>query len=163
MLVPGRESLVAHNRTPDPPFSGCFQFAVDDLVIGRFSEVSGLSVQITVEDLVEGGNNGAVLKLLGGRSYSNIILKRGITNNDALLEWLEECSGEGFEKAGGKVAPRDAHISVLNSRRDRNHPVRTWTISQALPVRWTGPTLAASSSDLATEELEVTHHGFRTR
>jgi len=39
--------------------------------------------------------------------------------------------------------------------------VRTWALENAKPVRWTGPKLAASSRDLAVEELEVCHSGFR--
>ena len=40
--------------------------------------------------------------------------------------------------------------------------MRTWTLIEAKPVKWTGPRLAASSRDLAIEELEVCHRGFRS-
>ena len=40
-------------------------------------------------------------------------------------------------------------------------PVRTWKFTEAYPVKWNGPKLAASSRDLAVEELEVCHCGFK--
>jgi phage tail-like protein len=40
--------------------------------------------------------------------------------------------------------------------------MRTWEFTGALPVKWSGPRLAASSRELAVEELEVCHRGFRT-
>jgi phage tail-like protein len=39
--------------------------------------------------------------------------------------------------------------------------LRSWVLDRAFPVRWNGPTLAVSSKDIATEELEIAHHGFK--
>ncbi|MDC3332360.1 phage tail protein, partial [Ilumatobacter sp.] len=33
----------------------------------------------------------------------------------------------------------------------------------AFPVKWTGPSFSASSTDMAEEQLEIAHHGFRAR
>ena len=46
---------MADARTMDPPFAGRFVFEVEGRTIGAFTEVSGLSVQIEVEDVPEGG------------------------------------------------------------------------------------------------------------
>ena len=66
---------------------------------------------------------------------------------------------EGLTKEKNKVTPRNGKISVLNAK---GESMRTWTILGAKPVKWTGPKLAASSRDLAIEELEVCHSGFRS-
>jgi phage tail-like protein len=151
---------VADTHTIDPPFVGKFLFTVGDLEIGAFTEVSGLAVTLDVEDLPEGGQNAYTHKLLGRMKWPNIVLKRGLTDTDALFKWLLEHSGEGLTKRtnnlGGGVT---GSISVLHQN---GTPHRTWSLMGVRPVRWTGPRLAASSRDLAIEELEVCHLGFRS-
>ena len=150
---------MAEAHTVDPPFVGKFTFEIDGLTIGAFTEVSGLAVQIDVEELAEGGQNGYTHKLLGRMKWPNLVFKRGLTDTDALFEWLLTASGEGLAKAGNQIKPRNGKISVLDAA---GKPMRTWTILEAKPVKWTGPKLAASSRDLAIEELEVCHSGFRS-
>jgi phage tail-like protein len=159
MSARGKESRVADAHTADPPFAGKFVFTVDDIIIGTFTEVSGLAVQVEVEELAEGGQNAYTHRLLGRMKWPNLVLKRGVTDTDALFAWLSECSGEGLTRNGNKVKPRDGKVSVLNAK---GKPVRTWSFTGAKPVKWSGPKLAASSRELAMEELEVCHHGFRT-
>ena len=36
----------------------------------------------------------------------------------------------------------------------------TWTLTGVIPVRWTGPSLSVDSPKVATETLELAHHGF---
>lgn len=144
-------------RTMDPPFTGKFVFAIDGMTIGAFTEVSGLSVEIETEDLVEGGNNHFVHKLPKGMKWPNLVFKRGITNADSLFEWFAECSGEGLAKKGNKIERRGGSIELKNAA---GKTVRKWSFTGAMPVKWTGPSMAAGSSDLAVEELEVCHRGF---
>lgn len=146
------------NGRVDPPFVGKFVFEVQGATIGAFTEVSGLSVQIDVEELAEGGQNGYTHRLLGRMKWPNLILKRGLTDTDALFEWLLQCSGDGLAGKGNKIVGRTGKVSVLDAS---GEPMRTWEFVGAKPVRWSGPRLAASSRDLAVEELEVCHCGFR--
>ena len=41
--------------------------------------------------------------------------------------------------------------------------MRSWAFTDAFPVKWTGPALNAGSNDVATETLEIAHHGFGGR
>ena len=151
---------MAKAHTMDPPFVGKFKLEIGGSIIGSFTEVSGLAVQLDVEELVEGGQNGFTHKLLGRMKWPNIVLKRGLTDTDALFDWITECSGAGLTHNHNMVTPRQGTISVLNAKGD---PVRIWTLLDAKPVKWTGPKLAASSRDLAIEELEVCHSGFSSK
>jgi phage tail-like protein len=135
-----------------------FLFEVDGVEIGRFMEVSGLEVEVKVEELEEGGQNSFVHRLPGRMSWPNIRLKRGITQNDTLLEWLNKSSGEKFAAGGNRLARSTAAITLLGPSGTR---LRTWSFDGAFPVKWTGPQFATSSTDMAVEELEITHHGFR--
>jgi phage tail-like protein len=143
----------------DPPFVAKFVFTVDGLTIGAFTEVSGLTVQIDVEELAEGGQNQFTHKLPGRMKWPNLVLKRGITNTDNLFEWFQRSSGNGFADAGNQLQRRRGAVTLMDST---GTAVRTWEFTEAYPVKWSGPKLAASSRDLAVEELEVAHCGFTT-
>jgi phage tail-like protein len=149
---------VADAHTIDPPFVGKFRFKVGPLEIGAFTEISGLSVQLDVEELAEGGQNAYTHKLLGRMKWPNIVFKRGLTDSDALFTWLLQFSGEGLTDKSDKITASTGEITVVNAK---GQPFRTWSLMGVKPVKWTGPRLAASSRDLAIEELEVCHSGFR--
>ncbi|MEX0761916.1 MAG: phage tail protein [Dehalococcoidia bacterium] len=145
-------------RGRDPAFAGSFVFSVDGLLIGEFSEVSGLSAEIAVETVQEGGQNEFEHKLPGRMSWPNLVLKRGMTNNEGLFNWFRKSSGEGFAGAGHKLTRTTGVLMLL---RPNGRTLREWSFYDAFPVRWNGPSLASASTDIATEELEIAHHGFR--
>ena len=137
-----------------------FLFEVDGVEIGRFMEVSGLEVSIETEDVQEGGQNSFVHKLPGRMTWPNITLKRGVTQTDSLLKWMNDSSGEKFAAKGDKLARSTAAITLLGPGSQR---LRAWEFDGAFPVKWTGPSFSASSTDVAMEEIEITHHGFRAK
>lgn len=139
--------------------SATFLFEVDGVDIGRFEEVSGLEVSIETEDVAEGGQNSFVHKLPGRMTWPNIVLKRGVTKQDNLLKWLNESSGEQFSANGNKIVRKSAAITLLDRAGTR---LRSWDFTDTYPVKWTGPRFAAASTEGAAEELEITHHGFRS-
>ena len=71
------------------PYRGYnFAVEVEGLVAGGFSEVSGLQVEVEVEEYREGGVNGFIHKRAGPARYSsNVVLKRGMTDNKVLWNW----------------------------------------------------------------------------
>jgi phage tail-like protein len=137
-----------------------FLFEIDGVEIGRFMEVNGLEVTVGVEEIEEGGENSYVHKLPGRMTWPNITLKRGITQSDTLLSWLNKSSGEQFAASGNKLTRSTAAITLLGPSAQR---LRAWEFDGAFPIRWKGPQFAVASSDSATEELEITHHGFRAK
>lgn len=137
-----------------------FLFEVDGVEIGRFMEVSGLQVTVETEDIQEGGQNSFVHKLPGRMTWPNVVLKRGVTQNDALLKWLNKSSGEQFASNGNKLERSTAAITLMGPGGER---LRSWEFDGAFPVKWTGPNFAVASNDMAIEELELTHHGFRAK
>jgi phage tail-like protein len=38
--------------------------------------------------------------------------------------------------------------------------VAEWNLLSVVPVRWTGPSLNTESPKVATETIEIAHHGF---
>jgi hypothetical protein len=40
--------------------------------------------------------------------------------------------------------------------------VASWGLLGVIPVKWSGPSLSLESAKVATETLELAHHGFTT-
>jgi phage tail-like protein len=143
------DRATADGATPDPVGGHGFRVKVDDAVIGKFSECSGLEVEYEILEYQEGGENRFTHKLRSRVKYPNLVLKRGVTHEDALLKWLFESK---------EMAKRGAVTVELIGSDAKS--VRSWAFAGALPVKWTGPSLNAGSSSVATESLEITHQGL---
>ena len=87
----------------DTPVANRFLFEVDGVEIGVFTEVSGLELKVEVESYQEGGENSFVHKLPGRISWPHIVLKRGVTDSDALFSWVNKSAGDGFAANGNKL------------------------------------------------------------
>lgn len=135
----------------DPYLNYNFLVEVDKLVVGGFSEVTGLQVEIQTEDYHEGGVNGYMHKLAGPARYnSNLILKRGITDAATLWEWQ-------VDVVNGQVERKD--ISIILQDAAQNEKWR-WVFYGAYPVKWSGPDMRAANAEVALETLEFAHNGF---
>lgn len=144
----------------EPPLANRFRLEVDGVQIGFFLEVSGLEMRIDVHEHTEGGQNGFVHKLPGRISWPNLVFKRGLVDSDALFSWVARSSGEGFAAAGSTLTRTTGAVSLLG---DDGKPLRSWSLIEPFPMRWTGPRLVATSSDPLDEEVEVAHHGFTAK
>src|SRR5262249_7947299 len=126
-----------------------FQVKMDDAVIGAFAECSGLSIEYDILEYQEGGELAFVHKFRGGLKYPNLVLKRGVTYEDALLTLFLDRSDR--ENRG---------TVTLDLLGDDGELVRTWTFNAAFPVKWSGPSFSAKSTNVATETLEIAHQGL---
>lgn len=134
------------------PFRGFnFRVEIDGITAGSFSEVSGLQVEMEVEDYREGGGNDHVHKLAGPTRYpSNLTLKRGMMNADDLNAWQEEVMS-------GAITLRNVSVVLLDLAGEE---ARRWDLKEAYPVRWNGPDLRGTSNEVAVETLELVHKGL---
>ena len=134
----------------DPLAELAFLIAIQGREIGRFAQCTGLGVEYDVLEYAEGGNNEYVHQLRGRVRYPNVVLGRGITDEDTLLSWLFTSE---------KPSQRPTVTITIND--PTGTPVRHFALAEALPVRWTGPSANMNSSDgAATESLEISHAGF---
>lgn len=142
--------MPAGGRT-DPYLGYNFAVEVEGLVAGGFSEVSGLQIEVEVEEYREGGLNAFIHKRAGPARYpANLVLKRGITDNKVLWNWY-------WDVAQGKIQRKNVSILLLNSAGDEK---LRWNFEGAYPVRWSGPGLRAGSNEVAVEVLELAHKGL---
>ncbi|HEU4455543.1 MAG TPA: phage tail protein [Longimicrobium sp.] len=133
---------------------GAFNFLVNlngpvgaNETLGGFSDVSGLGTEITVAEYRNGNDpENHVRKVPGVHKVSDVTLKRGIVNSADLWEWIEAT------RRTGVAAQRTVTISLLDETAAA--PVQTWTLRGVIPLKYTGPTLAAKGGgDVAMEEL----------
>jgi phage tail-like protein len=135
---------------PDPVGELRFQVLIDGQSIGAFAECSGLSIEYDVFEYQEGGEMRYTHKFRGALKYPNLVLKRGVTYEDALLQWFYDQSTDRDDR--GNV--------TLNLLGDDGQQVRTWSFASAFPVKWSGPSFSAKSTNVATETLEIAHQGL---
>jgi phage tail-like protein len=143
----------------EPPTASYFLFEVDGVEIGVFREISGLSVDVSVEEIREGGQNGFVRKVPGRMVWPNLLFRRGLTQSDALFNWLSKSSGEGFAGNGNKLTRTTGAVTALDADGNR---LRSWEFADVFAVRWKGPEFGSERNVPLEEELEVAHHGFKS-
>jgi phage tail-like protein len=134
----------------DPAVSVCFSVRIDEHDLGDFVSCEGLGCELVVEQREEGGNNGFVWQLPTRLTYSNIKLSRPVgTDTTKLTAW--------FAGMVGAITPQGGTISAMTAD---GRTVATWALDRVVPVRWSGPSLDLDSPKVATETLELAHHGF---
>lgn len=136
----------------DPYRSFRFRIEVDGLVVGGFSEVTGLHREVETEDYLEGGVNDYVHKLPKAAKYPNLVLKRGLTDADQLWKWHRSVG-----KKKTKIDRKAVRIILLDAEGQEKV---SWRCLMAYPVKWAGPDLKADANNLAMESLELTHCGI---
>jgi phage tail-like protein len=128
-----------------------FVVRVPDIdTIGMFTRCSGLELQVDVLEYAEGGNNEFVHQLPGRLRYPNLVLARGLTNEDAVLKW--------FTATRTKADLKEVTITFQTHKQKT---IRTFTFADAFPVRWTGPAAEAGTATIPLETLEIAHGGLK--
>ncbi|MFJ9786862.1 phage tail protein [Amycolatopsis sp. NPDC101161] len=131
----------------------CYVVKLDDKNLGNlgaFSSCDGLGCEFVMEQREEGGNNGMVWQLPTRIKYSNIKLSRPVTQASAqITKWFASLAS-GIERKTATIEARTLEGKVIAS----------WALEGVVPVRWSGPQLSPDSPKVATETLELAHHGF---
>ena len=127
-----------------------FTVEIDGIETARFQKCEGLEAETQVE---EGGLNTTTHKFYGRTRYPNLILEKGITDNEDLFNWYKETLLEDkkVERKNGSIILKDVN----------NNELKRWNFFRAFPCRWIGPRLETNvSSDYAVERIEITHEGL---
>lgn len=135
----------------DPYQAFNFFIEIEGILVGGFTECSGLQVEVEVESYSEGGLNDYVHNFRGRTKYPPLTLKHGLTLIEGLWMWHQEIVTKG------EVTRRNGTIYLLNRQRI---PVLWWNFKGAFPTKWTGPDLRAESGSVAFESVELVHQGL---
>jgi phage tail-like protein len=135
----------------DTPYSQ-FNFQVKfGTTQAGFQEVAGLGTEVHVAEY-RNGNKGdnSTIKVMGLPKYSDVTFKRGVCGDLATL-WTP------FQQVllgnGNTDATRALTVTISLMDETGNTAVQTWTLSNARPMKLTGPSLTGKGTDVAIEEL----------
>lgn len=128
-----------------------FYIEIGSSIVASFSECSGISIDVQKEVYHEGGVNEQQRISLGQTCYSDITLKRGMTDDNTFSAWL----GELFE---GKTKRRNVNILTFNQG---GEIMKSWCLVGAIPVGWKLPSLEADGNMVAVEELTLAFEGLK--
>jgi len=136
-------------RKPKDPFHG-FRFKVEmgGVFKAAFRELSGIDFEQTPTEYRAGEDPLYVRKLPGLNKYSNITLKRGITDDKDIWDWRKKC-------IDGKVDRQDGSIVILDDAEDKE--LARWEFHQGWPTKLTISGFNATSNDVVVEELSIAH------
>jgi phage tail-like protein len=136
--------------SPDP--YGAFNFIVEIAGggVAGFAEVGGLESQTDIIEYRAGDDVGTVRKLPGLTKYSNLTLKRGLTDSTELWEWRKSV-------IDGQIEPRAVSIALLDHKREE---VSRWNVYEAWPCKWVGPEFNAEVSEVAIELVEICYESI---
>ena len=138
------------SRDLDPGSTIFFTLTIDGESLGYFNGCEGLSSTVEIEHRQEGGNNGYVWQFPSRVTFSNIRLTRSLTPDTAkVAAWISSVA-TGVKRPTAQIAALRADGSE----------VAHWGLIDVLPVSWQGPSLDPSNPSVATEVLEIAHHGF---
>jgi phage tail-like protein len=122
-----------------------------------FSECSGLKIDIDHSTVYfEGGVNDQQRVLLGHAKFSDVALKRGLTDDTTFLDWI--CDVVDPNKR--QNVRRNVQILLFNQAGETQ---QEWTLIGAVPVAWVAPSLQAGGNAVAIEQLTLAHEGLKVK
>jgi|TARA_B110000977_G_scaffold199338_1_gene286419 phage tail-like protein len=120
-----------------------------------FQEVSGISKEMSIEEVVGGGENRFKYRLPTTSSSQNLVLKRAmVPASSKLIKWVADTINSGLAK---KIKPKDVTVRLFNSK---GKPARTWVFHNAYPVKYAVSDLKSQENQLAIESIELAYTYF---
>lgn len=143
-----------------PPVSFYFQlyFGGSSSASGTdaaFQEVSGLTMHLETEEVIEGGENRFKHQLPTRVQYDDLVLKRGYIAFGSLLRvWIEKTLN------GGLNTPIETQNITLQLMNNKGNPITTWAFENAYPVKWETTGMNAEKSELLIESITFKYNYF---
>jgi phage tail-like protein len=143
-----------------------FSVEVDDGDIkdlGLWQSCKGLSVELQYKKIEQGGMYTQAYLLPDKLSFGKIKLERAVSQKDssAVQAWLVKyiTNWQIYPNSASNNTSLSTNL-IITLLDYQLAPVMAWTLYQARPTRWDGPSLGASDNKVAIETLEFEHEGF---
>ncbi|RAX01818.1 MULTISPECIES: phage tail protein [unclassified Photorhabdus] len=117
-----------------------------------FQRISGLSRELQTSQHSQGGENARNVWLAEKIQHGSLILERGVMTVTPLTLVFDHVL------RGEKAVYADVVIMLLN---ENALPVASWTLSNALPVRWSTGDFDANSNTVLVNSLELRYQDMR--
>jgi len=124
-------------------------------VDAAFQEVSGITRELNVEEVVCGGENRFKYKLPSIATNQNLVLKRAIVPvGSLLLGWCAACIDQGL---GVSIKTYPVILSLLNSS---GEVCMSWVFQNAYPVKYSVSDFKSQESSIVIESIELAYTYF---
>jgi phage tail-like protein len=151
MANPAQETVVY-------PFTN-FNFSIEitqvgsaaQLVSAAFAECDGLEMTMEVKTIREGGNNNQQIRLTGPLSFGTLTLKRGMTANFDLWEWVTKMQQYPMLRANVDIVLYAPNGTDVRAR---------FKLARCLPIKLKAPALNAKDGTIAIEELQIAYESL---
>ncbi|NDK99555.1 phage tail protein [Photorhabdus bodei] len=117
-----------------------------------FQRISGLSRELQTSQHSQGGENARNVWLAEKIQHGSLMLERGVMTVTPLTLVFDRVL------RGEKAVYADVVIMLLN---ENSLPVASWTLSNALPVRWSTGDFDANSNTVLVNSLELRYQDMR--
>jgi len=126
-----------------------FGLEIDGVELARFTAVSGLGYEsevVTFQDTLAYGN--VITRKRPGRiSFPDIVLKRGLSSDNSLVEWYQTVVDGQVERKSGSVVIYDQTSTEIGR----------WNFENGWIAKWSASDLDAGSDDIMIEEVTIAH------
>ncbi|HEU4719672.1 MAG TPA: phage tail protein [Bacteroidia bacterium] len=120
-----------------------------------FQEVSGISKELGIEEIVCGGENRFKYRLPTVATSQNLVLKRAIIPvGSMLMYWCSSCIDQGLASS---IQPHNVILSLLNSD---GIVCMMWTFYNAYPVKYSVSDLKSTDNSIVIESIELAYQYF---
>jgi len=120
-----------------------------------FQEISGMSEELNVEEVVCGGENRFKYKLPTVTASQNLMLKRAVVPaSSKLADWCKKSIGGGL---ANKIVPAEILVQLLDAN---NKVCMQWTFHKAYPVKYAFSELKSQDSSLLIESIDLAYTYF---
>lgn len=131
-----------------------FYIEIESQVRASFTECSGLGVNLKKETYLEGGVNDQQRIILGHAEFSDVTLKRGMTDDLSFWGWI-------FSALTAQPSSRrNVNILLFNQA---GETMMCWTLIGAIPISWKAPGFQADGNSVAIEELTLAYEGLQVK
>jgi len=141
-----------------PPVAFYFQLSfsgVSGSVDASFKEVSGISMEMGIEEIAEGGNNSFKHRVPTSAKFSNLVLKRGLVPKGSdLIVWCMKTFGGGLSDF---VETKNIIVNLLD---ETGTAINSWSFVNAWPVKWSASDLHSMNNEIVIETLEFAYSYF---
>ena len=136
-----------------------FNFAVEiypdgasaPLAEAAFAECDGIELTVDVKTIREGGANDRAYRVPGVVNYANLTLKRGVTGNLDLWDWVQRSTADPGLRA-------NAEVVVFET--DGTTEAMRYQLHRCLPIKFKAPILSAKDGSVAIEEFQLAYEKF---
>jgi phage tail-like protein len=122
---------------------------IDDVA---FKEVSGLSLEVEYESIVEGGASDRPLMLPRPAKHGNLVLKRAVLPaGHTLIQWVKNAMGSSYVQP---IAPCNITVRLM---KENDKPLYVWSCTRAYPVKWSTEGFESEKNAVALETIELAY------